>query len=59
MSRGWSADNVNFKPGMLRLQTRRKTVHVWVQFYDLTLDYWHTDILLTITKGVGIPLHIN
>ena len=69
MSRAWSGGSVNFKPGTLRLQQWepdfcpekqvRKTAQVWVQFYGLTLDYWHTDILLAIAKGVGVPLRID
>lgn len=34
-------------------------MHVWVQFYGLTLDYWHADILIAIAKGVGIALRID
>ena len=69
MSRAWFGGSVNFKPGTLRLQQwepnlylekqLRKTAQVWVQFYDLTLNYGHTNILLAVAKAMGISLCID
>ncbi|KAJ4719149.1 DUF4283 domain protein [Melia azedarach] len=46
----------NFNPYDPKIQSQ---VQLWIRLHGLSLEYWHPQILMTIARGVGIPLQIN
>ncbi|XP_061995872.1 uncharacterized protein LOC133713830 [Rosa rugosa] len=49
----WQPD---FKPGDTLPQTHSQ---IWVRFYGLSQDYWHSQHLMEIARGVGTPLQLD
>ncbi|KAJ4712784.1 DUF4283 domain protein [Melia azedarach] len=46
----------NFNPYDPKIQSH---VQLWIRLRGLSLEYWHPRILMTIARGVGIPLQID
>lgn len=46
----------NFNPYEPKIQSHSQ---VWIWIYGLNLEYWHPRILLTVARGLGIPLQID
>ncbi|PON69641.1 hypothetical protein PanWU01x14_087640 [Parasponia andersonii] len=65
----WSMSSLNIKPGILKLQpwvpgfvpSEQKTtnVQVCVRFYELSWEFWHSQILSDLARAVGVPLKID
>lgn len=49
----WKPD---FDPYSPKIQSHSQ---VWIQIYGLSLEYWHPKILMSIARGVGIPLKLD
>ena len=57
------------KPDILRLQNwiadfdpyaqKVTTTMIWVRFYKLPWEYWHSQLLVDILRGVGVALKID
>ncbi|XP_050223701.1 uncharacterized protein LOC126673551 [Mercurialis annua] len=65
----WGKGVIALKPGTLRLQPwspdfdpsiqRTTNAQIWVRLYKLPWEYWHSQILSSIARGIGVPLKID
>ncbi|KAK3222076.1 hypothetical protein Dsin_009101 [Dipteronia sinensis] len=65
----WSLGSLNLKLGVLRLQPwipdfnpslqKYSNAQVWVRFYDLSWEYWHSMIISDLARGIGVPLRLD
>ncbi|KAK3229943.1 hypothetical protein Dsin_001824 [Dipteronia sinensis] len=39
--------------------TNRGWISVWVRFYNIFWEYWHSKIISDIARGISVPLRLN
>ena len=48
-----------WKPGIEMLNVQITSLHIWVKFFNIPLEYWTVTSLGYIASVVGIPLHLD
>lgn len=69
LSMVWEKDAIALKPGILRFMQwtpnfypayqKNTNAQVWVNFWDLGLEFWEPITLFEIANGIGVPVKID